>query len=470
MGPYLISINAENGKLIESFGDNGKVDLRTGLPEIANNKYMISNTPGTIFKDIIIMPVRVSENAGSAPGDIRAFNVRTGKLEWTFHTIPYPGEYGYETFPPDAYKNESIGSANNWSGMSIDREREMVFVPTGSASFDFWGGNRKGSNLFSNCLLALDANTGKRIWHQQLVHHDIWDRDLPAPPNLVTINHNGKKTDVVAQITKQGYVYVFNRENGSPIFDIKEIAVPPSDVEGEETWPSQPIPVKPKPYARRSDELTEADINPYSNYKEELLERFRKFDRGFYAPPSEKGVLLMPGLDGGGEWGGAAVNPEGIMFINSNEMAWELILERRPPESELSHLPEGERIYIKSCAVCHGMDKKGSNDGITPSLESANTKYDDKQIVGIILKGKGMMPANPSLTKDQVDALVKFVKGEKDTTTQKVYADKDYAYVPFKIKGYTRFTDQDGLPGIKPPWGTLNAIDLNTGEYVWKKT
>ncbi|HMP31604.1 MAG TPA: PQQ-binding-like beta-propeller repeat protein, partial [Saprospiraceae bacterium] len=218
VGPRLYALNAKNGKLIDTFGENGSVDLHEGLPSIAKNKFIISNTPGTIFEDKIIMPVRVSESAGSAPGDIRAFNVVTGKLEWTFHTIPYPGEMGYETFPKDAYTNVEVGSANNWAGMAIDRNRGIAYVPTGSASYDFYGGNREGTNLFSNCLLALDAKTGKRIWHQQLVHHDIWDRDLPAPPNLVTIMRNGKNIDVVALVTKQGYVYVFDRNDGTPIF------------------------------------------------------------------------------------------------------------------------------------------------------------------------------------------------------------------------------------------------------------
>lgn len=470
VGPKLYALNADNGKIIKSFGTDGSVDLHNGLPQNASEKFIISNTPGTIYEDKIIMPVRVSESPGSAPGDIRAFNVISGKLEWTFHTIPYPGEFGYETFPPDAYKNESVGSANNWAGMSIDREQGIVFIPTGSASYDFYGGNRKGSNLFANCLLALDAKTGKRIWHQQLVHHDIWDRDLPAPPNLITLKRDGKMVDAVAQVTKQGYVYVFERKTGKPYHPIEEIKVNTVGVEGEEVWITQPIPVKPKQFARRSDELTESDINPYASNKDELLEKFKKYNKGFYDPPSESGTLLMPGLDGGAEWGGAAVNPQGIMFVNSNEMAWELILEKREDKSTLSKLSSGEKLYITHCSTCHGKDRKGSSDGIFPSLLNINLKFDSLSLTSLITKGKGMMPANPSLSSGEINEIINFLAGIKSNNNPNKYEDKDDAYLPYKIKGYTRFTDKDGLPGIKPPWGTLNAIDLNTGEYLWRKT
>jgi quinoprotein glucose dehydrogenase len=469
VGPRLYALNVKDGKLISTFGENGSIDLHTGLPEIAKDKFIISNTPGTIYKNMIIMPVRVSESAGSAPGDIRAFNVITGELVWTFHTIPYPGEFGYETFPEDAYKNASVGSVNNWAGMAIDRKKGIVFVPTGSPSYDFYGGNRKGTNLFSNCLLALDAATGERIWHQQLVHHDIWDRDLPAPPNLVTIKRNGKNVDVVAQITKQGYVYVFDRSTGEPIYPVEEIKVNPSEVEGEEAWPTQPIPTKPAPFARRSDELTADDISPYAENREELLTKFHKYKKGFYEPLSLEGNLLMPGLDGGAEWGGAAVNPDGILFVNSNEMAWELILEKQPDESELIHLPKGERLYTTLCATCHGKDKRGSSDGIYPTLLDISSKYDSVALVQMVKKGKGMMPANPTLNDDDVQSVISYIKGIPESIATGKYEDRDKAFIPFKISGYSRFIDNKGLPGIKPPWGTLSAIDLNTGEYVWKK-
>jgi len=210
----LYALNAMDGKLIHSFGDSGRVDLKTGLGEKAKDRFVAAPTPGTVFKHSIIIPLHLSESAGAAPGYIQCFDIKTGSLQWVFKTIPGPGEFGYETWEKDNYTNEEVGGANTWAGMSIDREREMLFVPTGSAAFDFYGGNRKGDNLFANCLLALDANTGKRIWHYQFTHHDVWDRDLPAPPNLIRIKQNGRMIDAVAQITKQGFVFVFERETG----------------------------------------------------------------------------------------------------------------------------------------------------------------------------------------------------------------------------------------------------------------
>ncbi|HEY0739998.1 MAG TPA: PQQ-binding-like beta-propeller repeat protein, partial [Chryseosolibacter sp.] len=257
---WLHALNAVNGQPILTFGDSGRVSLRTGLGPAAEQKFVISNTPGTVFEDLIIMPLRVSEGTDAAPGYIQAFNIRTGKLAWVFKTIPDPGQPGYETWPPEAYKNTDVGAANNWSGMAVDRKRGIVYVPTGSAGFDYYGGNRKGRNLYANTLLALNAKTGERIWHFQFVHHDILDRDAPAPPNLLTVTRDGKQIDAVAQVTKHGYVFLFNRETGEPLFPIEEKPFPPSDIPGEEAWPTQPIPTKPEPYARQL--VTENDINP----------------------------------------------------------------------------------------------------------------------------------------------------------------------------------------------------------------
>jgi quinoprotein glucose dehydrogenase len=278
-GPNLWALDAKTGMPILSFGQSGKVDLHEGLPKIAQDKFIISNTPGTIYKNLIIMPVRLSEGADAAPGDLRAFDVMTGKIAWTFHTIPYPGEFGYSTWPKDAYKNEYVGAANNWAGMAVDEQRGIVFVPTGSAGYDFWGGNRKGQNLFANCLLALDANTGKRLWHFQTTHHDIWDRDLPAPPNLITVIKNGKRIDAVAQITKQGYVFVFDRVSGKPLFPIIEKKVPKSEFSAESAWPTQPVPTLPKPYARQSNELLSEDVNPYSQNIDQLKQTLKSINK-----------------------------------------------------------------------------------------------------------------------------------------------------------------------------------------------
>jgi quinoprotein glucose dehydrogenase len=273
-GQWLYALNALTGEKIASFGLDGRASLKAGLGPTAKDKMVISNTPGTVYEDLIVMPLRVSEGNDAALGYIQAFNIKTGKIAWVFHTIPRPGEYGYQTWPQNTYKNTTVGATNNWSGMSVDRSRGILYVPTGSAAFDFYGGDRKGANLFANCLLALDAKTGKRLWHYQLVHHDILDRDPPAPPNLITITQNGKQIDAVVQVTKQGLVFVFDRVTGKPLFPIEERKVPVSDVPGEKSWSTQPFPVKPAPFTRQT--FTEADINPYAENRDSLVRVFRK--------------------------------------------------------------------------------------------------------------------------------------------------------------------------------------------------
>jgi quinoprotein glucose dehydrogenase len=469
MGPYLYAINAKTGKSIPSFGDNGKVDLHTGLPEVAKNKFMVSNTPGTIFEDLIVMPLRLSEGADAAPGDIRAFNIKTGKLVWSFHTIPYPGELGYETFPKQAYKNTNVGAANNWSGMSVDRKRGILYVPTGSAAYDFYGGNRKGQNLFSNCLLALDARTGKRLWHFQTMHHDIWDRDLPAPPNLVTVKQNGKTIDAVAQVTKQGYVFVFNRVTGKPLFPIKEVPAPKSNLMGEQTWPTQPIPSKPAPFARQSPTVTEKEISPYAENREELIDKVKRYKNAMFAAPSKEGTVIFPGFDGGAEWGGAAADPEGVLYVNSNEMAWILTMKDTPKQDELAHLPLGERTYTTLCMSCHGPERKGNAKSGYPSLVDISTKRDKALVSNIITSGKGMMPGFTTISPADKQALVAFLFGEEKKEASGSSGTK-MPYLPYTSTGYNKFLDSRGLPAITPPWGTLSAIDLNTGEYRWKIT
>ena len=355
-GSLLYALDAETGKPVADFGQDGHVDLHEGLGEQAKDKFVISNTPGTIFEELIIMPVRLSEGADAAPGHLRAFNVRTGKLVWTFHTIPQPGEYGYDTWPKDVYKNTDVGGANNWAGMAVDRPRGILYVPTGSAAFDFYGGNRAGQNLFANCLLALDARTGKRLWHFQAVHHDIWDRDFPAPPNLLTLTHNGKRVDAVAQVTKSGHVFVFDRITGQPLFPIKETPMPASDIPGEKTWPTQPLPTRPAPFARQT--FDETELNPYSDEKDSLLAQFRRSRKGIFQPLSKQGTLIFPGLDGGAEWGGAAADPDGILYVNSNEAAWLISLNKAPQQDELAHLTLGNRLYTVNCSGCHGPERK----------------------------------------------------------------------------------------------------------------
>ncbi len=469
-GSWLHALDARTGAHITSFGDSGRTSLKAGLGETAADKMVMSNTPGTVFEDLIIMPLRVSEGSDASLGHIQAFNIRTGKLAWVFHTIPHPGEFGYDTWPADTYKNESgVGAANNWSGMSVDRERGILFVPTGSAASDFYGAAREGANLFANSLIALDAKTGKRMWHYQMVHHDILDRDPPAPPNLLTITRNGKRIDAVAQVTKQGYVFVFNRETGEPLFPIKEVPVPASDVPGEKAWPTQPIPEKPAPYARQT--FTEADINPFSVSKDSLIDLFRKSRyEGPFTPLSEKGAIIYPGLDGGAEWGGSAVDPDGVIYINSNEMAWLISLGIK--ESKSQNTGSGQNLYTANCASCHGKELRGNPASGFPSLLDIGARRSRQYVGNIITKGKGMMPAFPKFNDKQKTALVNFLFGEERVQPMEKEPGLNHSggtkgMPEYTISGYSKFLDRDGYPAIRTPWGTLNAIDLNTGEYLW---
>ena len=472
-GPWLYELDARTGKPLTLVGDSGRISLKAGLGSTAGDKMVISNTPGTIFGDLIIMPLRVSEGTDAPPGNIQAFNIKTGKLAWVFHTIPHAGEEGYETWPPGTYKNLSgVGAANNWSGMSVDRKRGIIFVPTGSAAYDFYGGNRKGANLFANCLLALDAKTGKRIWHFQFVHHDILDRDPPAPPNLITVTHGGKMIDAVAQITKQGYVFVFNRETGEPLFPVKETPVPQSDIPGEAAWPTQPIPEKPAPYARQY--LKEHDINPYAANRDSLIALLKETrSEGPFTPLSEKGTIIFPGLDGGGEWGGAAADPEGIIYINSNEMAWRISLGPDKSKEQNVSMTPGESVYVTNCTSCHGTGRKGNPSSGYPSLVNIGSRKKRESVQATVSHGKGMMPAFPKLSKDEMQSLVGFLFGDEQVAPVPNEPGVDNAVkteqqISYAISGYSKFLDRDGLPAISPPWGTLNAINLNTGEYVWK--
>lgn len=472
-GKWLYCINANTGKLVESFGEGGRMDLHNGLPDSAKDKFICSNTPGTIHKNLIIMPVRLSEGPDAAPGDIRAFDVKTGKMVWIFHTIPYPNEFGYTTWQKNNYQNTEVGAANNWAGMAIDRDREILFVPTGSAGYDFYGGNRAGQNLFANCLIALDANTGKRLWHFQFVHHDVWDRDLPSAPTLVTVNRNGKRVDAVAQITKSGFVFVFDRVTGKSLFPTKEISVPTNAVAGEKPWPTQPVPIKPVPFSRQT--MTEKDINPYAENKEDLLKTLKSIrHKHQFELPSKEGTLIFPGYDGGGEWGGAGYDPEtGLLYVNSNEMPWIMTIIDKPKNDKMAQLSAGERSYLMNCTTCHGQDKKGNPKSGYPPLINIGSKRDRSYLYNIIHGGKGMMPGFSYLSTEQKNAIVNYLLGEekKEIATTNSTPEKDaFPNVPYTTTGYNKFLDKDGYPAINPPWGQLNAINLNTGEYVWKTT
>jgi quinoprotein glucose dehydrogenase len=467
VGSDLFALNALTGEPIPSFGINGKIDLRSGMPGTARSKFVISNTPGTVHKDLIIMPLRVAESAGAAPGDIMAFSVRTGKLEWVFHTIPHPGEKGYETWEdPQAYLNKKVGGANNWAGMALDTESETLYVPTGSAAPDFYGGDRKGQNLFANSLLALDANTGAYKWHYQLVHHDLWDRDPPAPPNLISVWRDGKEIPAVAQITKQGYVFLFDRVTGEPLFDIEERPFPESPLPEESAWPTQPIPNKPKPFARQAHLLDTSDLSPFAPNREELKTLFSSADRREYRPPGTDPVLLLPGYDGGAEWGGAGADPQqGILYVNSNEMPW--FLQMTPAGDVASGTP-GQAVYDKYCVICHQPDRSGVPASGYPSLLELDRRKSREEIELLLLRGKGMMPGFPQLSASEKQNLMRFLLNqEEDKSEVSMAPGTGEPAVPYRHTGYHKFLDANGLPAIAPPWGTLHAIDMNAGEYLW---
>lgn len=469
-GPYLYAINALNGELFTDFGDNGKVDLHDGLDRDVKELFINSNTPGIVYKDKLILGCRVSESGGAAavPGHIRAYNVQTGEQEWIFHTIPHPGEYGYETWPAGAW--QYAGGANAWAGFSLDEKRGIVFAPTGSASFDYYGGDRIGENLFANCLIALDAETGERKWHFQTVHHDIWDRDLPAPPNLVTVKHDGKEIEAVAQITKSSYIFLFDRATGEPLFPIEEVPTKPSDLEGEQAWPTQPIPTKPAQFSRNrvlESDLTRRTPAAYDFAKE----IWKKASEGeHFIPLTEDGSIVFPGLDGGGEWGGAAFDPNsGNLIVNASEMPWVLSLKKADKVDGKS-ISKGKSLYNAFCLSCHGKDLEGGDVFATvPTLKNLKTRLDRKQIATILKNGNGAMPAFAFLKEDQVQAISSFLLEVEDPEKLEVAEDDTWPY-PYYFNGFNRFKDDEGYPAITPPWGTLNAINLNTGEISWKVT
>lgn len=465
---YLYALDAETGKPIPSFGEQGRIDLRKGLREDYLSQSIALTSPGIVYQDLIIVGGRNPETYPAPPGDIRAFDVRAGSLRWTFHTIPHPGEFGYETWPPDAWK--TAGAANNWAGMALDERRGIVYVPTGSAVFDFYGADRAGSDLFADTLLALDAKTGKRLWHFQGVHHDVWDRDFPSPPALLAVRHNGSCVDAIAQTTKQGYLYVFDRTDGKALFPIEERPYPPSDVPGEVTSPTQPAPIVPAPFTRQvltQDLLTTRTPEAH----EKAMKEFATFRSGgqFIPIGLNQETVVFPCFLGGAEWGGPAVDPKrGVIYVNANEAACVLgLTENRPTAST------GERIYHNQCSLCHGKDLAGT-PGLYPSLVDVGKRLTPQQIEDKVAQGGGRMPSFPNLRDAHLHALVQFLtkgaeKNEQDPDDGAIYsAAADGASMRYEVTGSRDFVDADGYPAITPPWGTLNAIDLNTGRYLWK--
>jgi len=464
---FLYALDANTGKPVSSFGENGRIDLRKGLREPYEQQNVGLTTPATVYKDLLIVGQLDPETHPAPPGDVRAYDARTGALRWTFHTIPHPGEPGYETWPKDAWK--SAGAANNWAGMAVDDKRGILYVPTGSAVFDFYGGDRIGNDLYANCLIALDAETGKMIWYFQGVHHDLWDRDFPQPPVLLTVNHDGKQIDAVAQATKSGFVYLFDRTNGTPLFPIKELSYPASTVPGEKTSPTQPLPTMPAPFVQQSvtlDTLTTRtpDIHAWA------VKQFKSMiGGGQFIPPSlNKLTIDMPGFAGGAEWGGSAADPNtGVFYINANNTGWLVGLTVPPPPGSA-----GEKIYQNQCAVCHGIDRAGTPPAV-PSLRGIEGILTNTEIAAVIHQGRGRMPPFNNLNSSDVESVVEYLtraprEGPPPAKGAASKANDPMNYMPYKLMSFRRFWDPDDYPATAPPWGTLNAIDMNTGQYLWK--
>ncbi len=475
---HLEAIDARSGQLIRSFGDDGRVDLRAGLSRDPKKIVQIqSGTPGQVFQDLIILGSSTGEEYGSPPGDIRAYDVRSGKLVWTFHTIPYPGEFGHDTWPEGAW--QTGGGANCWGEMSLDEERAIVYIPTGAPVYDFYGSDRKGSNLFADSLIALDANTGKLKWHFQFVHHDLWDYDETAAPQLLTVRHDGKDVPVVAQATKQGFLYVFNRETGKPIWPIEERPVPVSKVKDEWASPTQPYPTKPEPFARQK--FTIAEINPHI-----LTPADREHwtnvvgaaeNHGLFTPPAFTDTIEMPGNHGGVNWGMTASDPsKGWTFVYSMDLPAILKLEHRlPPQlwdipTDAPPLKRGAAVYHAYCERCHGVDHKGAPPAI-PSLENAPTVYGESLIKSIVHSGYKDMPAYPDLYESLIHDLVQYLG---QPVTPAVLAEQQ------RVTKSSREAPRDSAPKrywsgyglqpsiISPPWSELTAYDLNDGSIKWK--
>jgi glucose dehydrogenase len=557
---FLYCLDAETGKPVPSFGENGRIDLRKNLGRDFETQSIALTTPGVLYKNLIIVGGRNPETHPAPPGYIRAYDVRTGELRWTFHTIPLPGEPGYETWPKDAWK--TAGAANNWAGMSLDVERGILYAPTGSAVMDFYGGDRLGNDLYANTLLALDANTGKRLWHFQGVHHDIWDRDFPSPPALFTVMRDGKRIEALAQTTKQGYLYLFDRVTGQPLYPIHEHPYPASTVPGEVSSPTQPLPDWPEPFARQrltADMLTTRTPQVH----QWAVEAFRQLrsDGQFLPFALDKQTVVFPGFDGGAEWGGPAIDPvSDVLYVNANEMVWTGGLV---PAAQAGS--PGERLYRNQCAVCHGINRAGSPPAF-PSLIDVENRLSPQKITDTVRQGSGRMPSFPNIDDEQLTSLMEYLRtgAPSQVTAQK--APKELPSVPaeaqpdqarpdpagaavyrnrcaichgehlegagpsfpmligvgsrlsaaqitdlvhagkgrmppmpglqgqdleallsflrvgssapalaeqstedrFNFTGYRKFLDPEGYPAFTPPWGTLNAIDLKTGKYLWK--
>ncbi len=469
---FLYALDARTGEPVPSFGNAGRVNLKEGLGRDPDSFSLVqSHSPGRVFEDLLILGSATNEGYGSAPGDVRAFDTRTGKIVWTFHTIPHPGEFGYETWPKDAWK--SVGGANVWTEFSVDTERGIVFLPVASAKYNFFGADRQGANLFSNSLVAVNARTGERLWHFQLVHHDIWDYDPATAPKLLTVERDGERIDIVAQATKQGFLFAFNRVTGEPLWPIEERPVPQAtEMPGETLWKTQPFPTKPPPFARQS--FSVADLNPYLDPEES--ERYRDYiksarNEGLFTPPGRGGTVQMPGNNGGSNWGGAAVDPEsGFLYVVSKDLPAVLKLEPDPAqEAPPPDKPElrGRYLFDFHCHACHSADAREKSLAAV-NLAGVANRLSRNRISSVIKGGQGPMPGFSTLSNSDVDLLVEYlVNPSHSPASVPKTGDPNAAQIRF-VSGFGLMMAGNGQPPIAPPWSTLTAFDLNQGTIRWQ--
>ncbi len=450
---FLYALDRATGQPIATFGTAGRIDLREGLGLPVERASVSASTPGSIFEDLIIFGSSVPETLPGTPGHIRAFDIHTGKMRWIFHTIPQPGEFGADTWPTGPTRS---GGANAWAGVTVDQGNAMVFAATGSASFDWYGVNRHGDNLFADSVLALDARTGKRVWHYQIIKHDLWDWDLPTAPSLVTVRRHGKPVPAVAQLTKHGYVFVLDRKTGTPLFPVEERRAPESTIDGERAAPRQRHPLAPPPFTRQ--QMTEAMITTRTPEAHAAVrDQFKTLTSGPLFTPPTNGLIVFPGVDGGAEWGGGAFDPEtGLLYVNANEMPW---IMRLIPNTDTA-------LYGSKCASCHRSDRTGGPQA--PSLVDVGTRLTRDEIAAVIRTGTGRMPGFPDMGAKNIGDVVEFlVSGKDQASDPAVAADPDR--LKYRNDGEVLWRDPDGYPPITPPWGTLSALDLNAGTMRWQK-
>jgi len=506
MNDYLQQIDARTGKSILTFGKGGLVDLREGLGRDARSIGRIqTDTPGRVFEDLYLVGSTPGEAYLAPPGDIRAYNVITGKLVWSFHTIPHPGEFGYETWPKDAWKY--AGGANTWGEITVDTKRGIAYFPTGSPTYDYYGADRIGINLFANALLALDARTGKRLWHFQLVHHDLWDYDTTAAPQLLTVTYQGKRVDVVAQSSKQGFLYVFDRVTGKPLWPIEERPVPKSLMPGEEAWPTQPFPTAPPPFARQK--ATADDVNPYILTPEERAAWKKRIaamrNEGLYTPPGLTETISMPGARGGSNWGSGAVNPaKGLMYLNTQDWPTIYKLGLEDPLGKQPTDTGAKAVYEARCQACHGVNGVRTGSG-PPPLAAIGKRLPMESFRFVVRNGRGKMPAFRDLDDDAVERMFAYLGtlrmpvDAKDAAPVKIATGGPIVarggapgglverpavtgqYTPLggppypegsqtpRVRYYTDWGLYPNQPYILgPPWSSVVAYDLNKGTIKWK--